>query len=1054
MPARRIRELSLRQRLLLLTLVTSGLGIVLGCTVFLAYDMHAERAERVEVLESSGALVGFNTAAALTFDDPMNAAKVLEALKSRSNIRLGVLYRRDGTFFASYARADLAGKIVFPEKAPRGLAWGEDRLTFTYPVLLNSQEVGSLYLEQDLDDLKARLHNSELLATLIAFGCLLAVYFLTAALQRSITGPILELARVVREVAAGKTYSLRAPELFGRELRQLSMDFNHMLKEIQNRDGAITEARDTLEVRVATRTKELEIEVAERRRAEAALRESEHLFRSLSAAAPVGICMNDRHGNCLYVNPEWCKMSGLTLAEALGAGWKVCVHPEDLDRIRHEFGAAVAAGSVFHSNHRYIKKNGEIVRVEAVSQTVSSDGKPSQNYIGVIQDVTERYEVASRLRDAKEAAEAASRSKSEFLANMSHEIRTPMNGILGMTELALDTALSSEQKEYLGMVKSSAESLLGILNDILDFSKIEAGKLELETRPFSILDCIEGALQPLAMRAQQKGLELTWSTTGDIPEIVAGDATRLRQVLINLAGNAIKFTKTGEVSVTAELVPAKHSESLIRFIVSDTGVGIPREKHQQIFEAFSQADSSTTREFGGTGLGLSISARLVKLMDGEMGIESAPGIGSKFFFTLPLIAASNPEKPDSAVYPELAGKSVLVVDDHEVNRRLLHRLLPRWGLQPILAESGAEALRIFERHRKSEHGFALVLLDQQMPEMDGYQVAERIRRISPIQETAILILSSAPNAANLERANELGIARRLVKPLRRAILLEAILEVLQSNAPHSADSATGHVSAPQARLRALLVEDNRVNQTLAIRILEKMGHHVTLAVNGREAVELVQKGDFDLVLMDIQMPVMGGVEAVREIRQREAGTASHVPVIAMTANAMAGDAEKYLAAGMDGYVSKPIRTEILRREVQRLTHLSLQLEDHPMQSEDRAASNEAAIDFDKLLLRVDHDRELLVDLLTIFKEEFPRNLQGLREAVASGDAARVAAVSHTIKGMLSNLAVGRATQIAAQLEQLARQGQSKEFPDLLFQFEAESRTLVPQLEAYVTEVPL
>jgi two-component system, sensor histidine kinase and response regulator len=1053
MPSRIIRELSLRQRLLFLTLVTSGLGIVLGCTAFLAYDMHAARTEKVEGLKSTSELVGYNSAAALTFDDPVSGSKILEALKVHPHIRLGVLYHKDGKFFAAYARKDLEGNVVYPEKKHQGIVWGKSQLSYTAPVYLYSQDVGWLYLEADVNDLSERLRSFELLSILIACSCLLLVYALTAALQRSISGPIRELAGVARAVAAEKRYSLRAPPLSGKEIRQLSADFNHMLEEIENRDRALTEARDTLEIRVVARTNELEDEVNERRRAEEALQQSEQLFRNLSAAAPVGIFLSGEDGNCLYVNPNWCDMVGMNLVEAMGTGWQKAVHPEDLDRVRDEFQQAARSGKRFHSTYRCKTKKGGVVLVEVVARAVSEEGRSGQNYIGIVQDVTERFEAANRLKEAKEAAEAASRAKSEFLANMSHEIRTPMNGILGMTELALDTELTPEQKEYLGMVKTSAESLLGILNDILDFSKIEAGKLELESTPFSVLDCIENALQPLASSAQKKGLELTWCAKGEIPDSLMGDPTRLRQILINLGGNAIKFTKKGEVSVSAELVSHPGETTLIRFAVSDTGIGIPKEKHEQVFDAFSQADSSTTREFGGTGLGLSISARLVRMMQGEIGLESEPGKGSSFFFTLPFGTAACTDSASPIVYSDLEGKSVLVVDDNEINRELLLRLLPRWGLQPVAAEGGSEALAVFERNLGGGTPFPIILLDQNMPQMDGYEVAAQIRKMAPPAGTAILILSSSPNAADQQRADALGIARRLVKPLRRAVLLEAMLQAFKSTAASRAGDQSAGPAPSRSHLRLLLVEDNRVNQTLAIRILEKMGHHVTLAVNGREAVELVQKSEFDLVLMDIQMPVMSGIEAVQKIREGEADIKTRVPVIAMTANAMTGDAEKYRRAGMDGYVSKPIRTEFLRQEIDRLTGPRRQMEDHIMQPDNaNHQQHDAAFDFSELLTRVDNDRELLVDLLTIFKQEFPRHLQGLRDAVATGEPAHIAVASHTLKGMLSNLAASRATKLAALIEQLARQGQAHDFANLLSDFEAEAETLLPQLEAYVAEV--
>jgi PAS domain S-box-containing protein len=1181
-----IRELSLRQRLLLLTMVTSGIGVLLGCVGFLAYDMRVARELKEKELDSTAGLVGSNATAALEFDDPLGGSKLLGALSTMSYIRLGVLYRSDGSFFASYVRTGLSGKVAVPERPPDGVVWRNDFVNETEPVFLDGRRLGSIYLESDTTDLQERLRRFEQLTALLAMGSLLLVYFLTAALQRGITRPIQALAAVARSIADEKTYTLRAPPLAGRELHQLSADFNHMLEQIERRDSALNEARDVLELRVAARTSELETEVKERRRtelelqqrttflntliansplaivvggpsgrfelvnpafeklfgytskeavglrvdelvfppsfsreeiadrvprlkhgklhevtkrmrkdrslvdvevnavplpleggeqkvlalyqdiservsAEKALRESEELFRTVSETAPIAIFRSDEKGQVLYMNARWSEMSGRKPEEALGSGWEAAIHPEDRAQVANVWKTGTALGLELKDECRFLTPDGNVSWVEWQSRAVRSADGTLMGFVGVIEDVTARRAAEQRLREAKEAAEAANRAKSEFLANMSHEIRTPMNGILGMTELALDTELNPDQREYMDLVKSSAESLLEIINDILDFSKIEAGQLEVESVPFSLLDCIESALHPLAVRAHQKGLEVTWAVQGEIPEALMGDPTRLRQILMNLAGNAIKFTKKGEVSVRAERLPSEDADIVIRFTVSDTGIGIPEEKHQLIFDAFSQADSSTTRDFGGTGLGLSISARLIQLMNGEIGLESALGKGSTFTFTVRFTMGRATEPTPSAVpHPEIASKQVLVVDDNEVNRHLLMRFLLEWGLEPVCAENGFDALAVFEKSLKQGKPFPLVLLDQDMPCMDGYEVAERIRQAAPREHVAIVILTSAPSSDDRSRAQRLGIERRLIKPLRRATLQEAVFQALGVPLPSEKERSTHAGKSGWQALRLLLAEDNLVNQRLATRLLEKMGHHVTLVVNGQEAIDMLQQKPFDLVLMDIQMPVMGGMEATRIIREDEQRTGTHIPIIAITAHAMAGDADKYLQNGMDGYVSKPIRLDSLRTEIDRLAkrikprkeQTVKQTEKEQTVKQTEKDSHNLTFDPGELLARVDNDRELLRDLLMIFKDEFPRHLLALREAVEAKDGKRVAAVAHTMKGMLSNLAATQAAATAARLEQMGRQEEASGYPEAFAAFESDAMKLLPQLDACMTEV--
>jgi two-component system, sensor histidine kinase and response regulator len=826
---------------------------------------------------------------------------------------------------------------------------------------------------------------------------------------------------------------------------------------IAERQAELEETNATIEQTVCDRTRDLQKRSAELQ--EACEQKNAIVQTALDAVVGMGA-----DGRITGWNSQAEQIFGYSAAEVLGRSMSETIIPERF-RAQHEAGfrryQATGVSKVLNTRLEMtaLRRDGKEFPVEFSVAAIRNAAEIS--FCAFVRDITDRLQAAENLCRAKEAAEMANSAKSEFLANMSHEIRTPMNGILGMTELLLDTELTAEQQESLDLVKSSAESLMRVINDILDYSKIEAGKLDLDPVEFQLRDALEDTLKTLALRAHRKGLELTCEIGADVPVRVVGDPGRLRQIVVNLVGNAIKFTEAGEVVVRAHLRDQSADGFRLHFEVADTGIGIAPDKQQLIFDPFAQADGSTTRRFGGTGLGLTISSRLVSLMGGEIGLESEAGRGSTFHFDAQFGRAKSPavEKRSSSS-PKLQGLRVLVVDDNATNRRVLTGILRMWQARPTAVDGGPAAVQELRRAAAAGEPYPLLLTDAMMPEMDGFMLVEELRKEPNLAPRTIMMLTSADRQADAARCRRLGMAAYLVKPVKADELQIAILAALsgitrEKRAPalsrQPAIGADGEAH-PARRLRILLAEDNPVNQRVAIHILQKGEHSVLAVGNGREAVDALAREDFDVVLMDVQMPEMDGFEATDAIRTNEQITGRHVPIIAMTAHAMQGDRERCLEAGMDDYLSKPVRAAELLQLIQKLAAQSAAA---PVFLARAAVAGERPV-FDRqaALDRINGEEQLLQEVIQLFLGDAPNRLNEVRAALEEGDPKRLQIAAHSLKGAAGYVGAERTAAQALKLEELGQREDLSPALDEFRQLEHEIEQLRQAVAAFGPELQL
>ena len=1018
----RFRDFPISHKITAVFMMTAGVGLLFAYLLVEGSALASRVAGALVNASAMADVVGLNSSAPLVFSDQAAAQQALSALRANPDVIAAKLIDARGNTFATYeARPGVSTKLSWTiENSDIVSSLLADTAKVMRIVTLHGESVGEVWLMFDLRPLRAELVRETLTAALGTLAAFLLALLVARRLSEHILRPIFELVDATRIVSREKNYALRVQRRAKDELGALTDSFNQMLEELEQRDSELRAYRDSLEEKVRFRTEELK-------------RQTENLAlaeRRLSLAlegSQLALWDWDISSGLVYVSEQWSVMRGGAAAEEVVSFGSLenMTHPDDQALVGNAILAALRASgsSHYHTEHRIKTFSGDWKWIESHGKVVERDANgKALRMTGTNADITDRKVIDDELRRAKEAAEAASIAKSQFLANMSHEIRTPMNGVLGMTELLLQSGLNENQNRLARTVERSAEHLLEIINEILDFSKIEAGKIDLEHVDFDLTESVEDVANMFAERAQAKGIEIVCSIDTGVPEWLRGDPVRLRQIIVNLVSNAIKFTDGGEIVIAVSAQAGADGSIELRVEVRDTGIGIPENAQQKIFEAFSQADNSTTRKFGGTGLGLSIVRQLVHLMQGNVGVRSRPGEGSTFWFTIQLQAASS-QKLGALATTGLHGLRVLVVDDNATNREILEHQCRAAGVEPVCTDGGLSALQILASTQKT---FDVVVLDMHMPDMNGLDVAREIRRRYPgADEPKLVALSSVGYSVDAQTLHDLRISAWLRKPIRQSDLHRCLAGATGMAIEKNQAAAMGIPTVtPRIHAHVLLVEDNMVNQLVASEMLASLGCQVEIANNGLQALEALRHGAFDIALMDCHMPEMDGYQATREWRRLETG-AARLPIVALTANALDGDREICIAAGMDDYLSKPFKREQLAKILSRFVGsptnanagtASARGETPPIANE---LIDQKALDNIRSL---GSGNELLRKVLQAYLSTAPKLIEEYSQGLASGNVEQAHRAVHTLKSSSANVGAVRLSDLCKQIEAQVRAG--------------------------------